>query len=152
VLAHPAEPRARGPSLVHHGLDVYADLALRAGPLLPDPGEQLSQLVADHVVIVVAPAVARELARPGVFRVAVRRVVVDGDGDDGAGAGQQGARVRAPFRVALHPAHLAVQAAPEPFAQALPLGRERERADDADLVAAQGESALLDSPREGRGL
>ena len=36
VLAYPTEPRAHGPSLVHRGLRVHADLALSFGHKLSD--------------------------------------------------------------------------------------------------------------------
>src|SRR5262249_22539855 len=56
------EAGAHRPGFVHRWLNIDADFAFRFRPSILDPFEQRAQLIADHVVIVVAPGVAGDFA------------------------------------------------------------------------------------------
>src|SRR5882724_2672327 len=58
VLANPTYAGPRGPGFIHSGLNIHADLAFCVRPLLLDPGQETSQLVADHLVIIIAPGIS----------------------------------------------------------------------------------------------
>src|SRR5258706_4846427 len=60
VLAHPTQPGANGPGLIHHWLDVDANFAGSLRPLFFNPGQELAQLIADDFMIVVTPGIARD--------------------------------------------------------------------------------------------
>src|SRR2546423_9399564 len=95
-------------------------------------------------MIIVAPSVARNLARRALVRVLVWRVVVERDRDDRARGRQNQSRVCALFRLALHPMHLAVKAVGEPFLKPLAFTLQRTGANDAHYVEAFGASLLFD--------
>src|SRR3954469_9754603 len=118
MFADPSQPCAHGPGLVHDGLNINARLALSFRPLLPNPGEERAQLFSDHLVIIVAPCVTRNLARRSIRGVLVRRVVVERDDYKRARLWKQKSGVCALGRLARHPWHLALVSATEPLLQA----------------------------------
>src|SRR5690606_2449876 len=111
VLALPAEAGALRPRLVEDGGRVGEGPSARAARLAVEPVEEGGQLLLEHLVVVVAPGVAAHGAG-GLAPIALRPldglVVAVEDGDDGARARHQLARVHALVEVVLHPAHGAV--------------------------------------------
>src|SRR5256885_9809528 len=117
MLADPAEARAHGPSLVHHRLNVNANFPDRLRPLGSNPSEQRFQLFADHIMIIVAPRVTRNLSGRGIIRVFIRSKIIERDDDDRARFWKKQARVSALLWVARHPLHLAMKPALKPLLQ-----------------------------------
>src|SRR6266705_1687181 len=67
VLSDPAQSGPRSPGFVHHRLNVNADFACRFPVSLFDPRKQRTQLVADDLVIVIAPGIAGTHPRPHIL-------------------------------------------------------------------------------------
>jgi hypothetical protein len=151
VLADPAKPRSDSPSLVHQRLNVHAGFALCGGTFIFNPREQFFEFAADDIVIIVAPRVARDFTVRRVCVVCVRREIVEREDDDGARIREHLARVCASLRLARHPTHLAVIAAPQPLFQAHTLLCERRGGHDADFVEAQLKRTLPEARGELRG-
>lgn len=78
------------------------------------------ELLGENAVIVAAPAVAGDFGGGGIVAVGVGAVVVEGEADDGAGAGQNLANVLA-FGVG-HPGHVGLVALVEPALEGGGLG------------------------------
>ena len=115
-----------------------------------ESGLEPAQPVAHHVVVVVAPGVARHLA-PRTRRPGMRPGVVDEPHrDDALGSVQDPARVHALLHAPRQVAHLAGVAAREPLAQE---GRLRGRFSPghARQVEAQGQGHCLHAVAERNG-
>src|SRR5438093_985484 len=137
----PYTTECKDPSRAHiaryaWGDDYHDVIGERMQQLLSHPGEQLLHPFADHVVVVVAPGIARDVRARGVF--ALRRVwavgVVNGRGDDDrAGGSHDVADVGAAMGRTIQIRHVAGVSAVDPLAEECQLRMIRGRRDAAEI-------------------
>ena len=132
-------------ALLHRaGVDVRPRVE-RLRRLLAHPGQQRLESSGNHVVIVVAPGVPRDVRVPrigGLGRIRAIRVVNGRRRDHGAGRRQNMPDIAAALGGSVEIAHLAGPAALEPFIQEAQLGMIGGRRDAAGIETELGSLCL----------
>ena len=87
-------------------------------------------------MIIVSPGITRNFTRLRIAGVFIGRVIVKRDHDHRTCRWKKVARIGAFIGIAVHPVHLTLVSAIQPFLQSRALGRERFSAHDPHLVEA----------------
>lgn len=133
-FAVPAEAGFGGEVAFEDGAGVGV-VALGAAHVL-EGGVEVAEFVLDDVVVVIVPGVAGDAVVGGGVFLAGK--VVEGEGDDGLGAGEDFARVAAAFEVSFEPFHVAGFAVLDPLEVVVGVGRAGGSSDPAVIEAELG--------------
>ncbi len=148
MFAEPSDSGPDRPRLVHDRRGIDADLRFDVVGERCNKRLKFAEFLPHHVVVIVAPCVARDLACSRLASMRMRREIVERDDDDGPCRRKKNGRIGAFLGLAFKPSHLAVKSAREPLFEPRAFFRKRPHADDADLVKADFESHVPDPFRQ----
>ena len=149
AFAVPAEAGGGSPVAFEDGAGIGVEFLGAAAVF--EVGAEVAEFAVEEGVVVVAPGVAGDGAGGGLGGrgMGVGLPVVEGEGDDGAGPGEDLAGVAAALGLAGHPLHGAVAAVVEPGLEGVGVGSGALEEGDAAVVEAEVGGEALQIRGEG---